>query len=169
MEEWVKPESECLPQKKIRNKLTHSYGENWRRHQELNASIWITYWIRSSKMPQIPSEGPCHQATPLPHPRWRETGSLLTATSEPDILHAYGCQREDAGNNHLVNKGIITNTKWIVTFFLTFHSLEPRLLVSYPQHLKVYNHFFSLIYNPPQKVQWHLEIQQWDSNFLSSS
>lgn len=62
-------------------------------------------------MPQIPSEGPCHQATPLPHPRWRVPGGLLTAPSEPDILHAYGCQRVDAGNNHLVNKGIITNTE----------------------------------------------------------
>lgn len=100
-------------------------------------------------MPQISSEGP-HQATLLPDPRWREPGVLFTPTTEPDILRDYSCQRVVAGNNYLVNKETISNKlKSTVTFFITFHRLEPRLLVTSTQHLKVYKLFlFNLQFSP---------------------
>lgn len=51
-------------------------------------------------------------------------------------------------------------------FSVTFHSLAPRLLVYIVQNLKVYNYYFFLIYNPLlEKIQWHLEIEQWNSDF----
>lgn len=79
-------------------------------------------------MPQISSEGPCHQATLLPHPRWREPGVLLTPITEPHILRDYSCQRVDAGNNYLVNKGTISNTE--INCDLLYHLPQIRTQIA---------------------------------------